>query len=134
MAITRTLTDAHRSFLERTHHGIVTTVRPDGSLHSTVVWVDVDEQGVSFNTEAGRTKTRNLEQNPQVSLLVIDEDDPYRWLAVRGTVEMTTDGGRDQIDRLAKKYTGADRFAGHTEKERIVVRIRPQTIEAIGFE
>jgi len=128
------LSEQHRKFLSEPHHGIVTTLRSDGSPHSTVVWVDVDDDGVSYNTQAGRVKADNVERDARGALLVIDAADPYRWIAVDGPVEVTTDGARDQIDRLAQKYTGADRFGGHVpDQDRLSVRIRPAHVTAKGL-
>ena len=129
------LTDAQRRFLEQPFHGIVTTLRRDGSPHSTVVWVDVDDDGASFNTQEGRTKADNLDADARVGLLVIDPDDPYRWLAIDGPVEVTAEGANEQIDRLAKKYTGNDRFGGYVPgKARLTVRIRPVHVHAVGID
>lgn len=131
---TVTLTEAQRRFLENPHVGVVTTIRPDGSPHSTVVWVDVDEEGVSFNTEEGRAKPRYLARNPHVGLLVLDPADAYKWVAISGRAETTTEGARAQIDRLAKKYIGQDEYPWHTEAERISVRIHPERIDSSGFD
>src|SRR5262249_38118592 len=81
----KTLSAAERAFLENPYVGVVTDVRPDGSLHSTVVWVDVDDEGVSFNTAWPRAKPRYIEKNPRVALLVVDPGDEYRWVSISGT-------------------------------------------------
>ena len=65
------LTDAQRAFLENPYVGIVTDLRPDGPPHSTVVWVDFDDDGISFNTARPRAKPRDLEPNPLVALSVV---------------------------------------------------------------
>jgi PPOX class probable F420-dependent enzyme len=105
--VVKRLTDAERAFLEQPYVGVVTDLRPDGSPHSTVVWVDVDDEGVSFNTARPRAKPRYLEDDPRLSLVVLDPQDPYRWIAITGTAAMKDEGADDQIDRLSKKYTGA---------------------------
>ena len=130
------LTEAQRRFLdENPYVGVVTTIRPDGSPHSTVVWVDVENGVVTFNTEEGRAKPRYIAGDPRVSLLVLDPDDPYKWVAVSGPVDVTTEGAREQIDKLAKKYTGQDTFPSHNpEKERLKVRIHPEYVDASGFD
>ena len=79
------LTRAQREFLENPFVGVVTTLHADGSPQSTVVWVDVDDEGPSFNTAYGRVKPRNLARDPRVSLVVVDPNDPYRWVKVNGT-------------------------------------------------
>ena len=131
----RKLTDAQRAFLEKPYVGVVTDLRPDGSPHSTVVWVDVDDDGVSFNTAWPRAKPRYLERDPRVSLTVLDPEDPYRWISITGTAAFVDEGANDQIDRLAKKYTGADSYGGHQDHEtRVSVRISPTRIESSGID
>jgi PPOX class probable F420-dependent enzyme len=130
----RKLTRAQQEFLENPYVGVVTALRPDGSPHSTVVWVDVDDEGVSFNTAWPRAKPRYLEADPRVSLAVVDPGDPYRWIAITGITTLTEDGADDQIDRLSKKYTGREKYASHREGEtRVSVRISPTFVESRGL-
>lgn len=132
---TETLTDTQREFLEQPFYGAVTTLRADGSPHTTVVWVDVDDDAVMFNTAVGRAKERHLRRDPRLSLIVIDPRNAYRWLAVSGRAELTTEGADDQIDKLAKKYLGQDEYGSRKPGEqRITVRIRPEHIEAYGLD
>lgn len=130
-----TLTDAQKKFLEHPFAGVVTTLRPDGSPHTTIVWVDVDERGVSFNTATGRAKERYLRDDPRVSLLMVDPEDQYRWVSISGRAELTTEGADPQIDRLAKKYLGKDSYPWRKETEqRISVRIEPARVDSYGFD
>jgi PPOX class probable F420-dependent enzyme len=132
---TRTLTEAQRKLLEQPFPGALTTLRTDGSPHTTIVWVDVDENGPSFNTAAGRAKPRHLERDPRLSLLVIDPEDQYRWISISGRAELTTEGADDQIDRLAKKYLGQDEYPWRKAGEqRITVRIRPEHVDTYGLD
>jgi PPOX class probable F420-dependent enzyme len=130
------LSEAQLRFLdENPFVGVLTTIRPDGSAHSTVVWVDVEDGLVSFNTEEGRAKVRHLDDEPRASLLVLDPSDPYKWVAVSGATEITTEGAREQIDKLAKKYLGKDRYPWpNPEKKRLKVLIRPQYADSSGFD
>jgi PPOX class probable F420-dependent enzyme len=130
-----TLNDKARKFLEQPFVGTVTTLRPDGSPHSTIVWVDTDTDEVMFNTAAGRAKERHLRNDPRVSLLVVDPESSYRWVAVSGTAELTTEGADEQINKLAKKYLGKDEYPWRNpEEQRIKVRIRPEHVEATGLD
>src|SRR5689334_24002873 len=132
---TKSLTESQREFLEQPFAGAVTTLRPDGSPHTTIVWVEVDENGPSFNTAAGRAKPRHLERDPRLSLIMVDPEDQYRWIAISGTAELTTDGADDQIDRLAKKYLGQDEYPWRKpEEQRISVRIQPEHVDSYGFD
>jgi PPOX class probable F420-dependent enzyme len=129
------LTPAQREFLENPFVGIVTTLRDDGSPHSTVVWVDVEDGKVSFNTARGRAKERYLGRDPRVSLLVIDPNDPYKWVAVSGPAEVTEEGADPQIDKLAKKYLGKDEYPfRNPEETRVKVLIEPEKVDSAGFE
>ena len=108
------LTAEEREFLEKPFVGVVTTLQPDGSPQSTVVWVDVDDGGVSINTAYGRVKPRNLARDPRISLVVVDPNDPYRWVKVNGTGTFVDEGADEHIDRLSLKYTGNPVYANHT--------------------
>ena len=129
------LTEAQHAFLESPFVGVVTDLRPDGSPHSTVVWVDVDDVGVSFNTAWPRAKPRYLSADPRVALTVVDPGDPYRWISVDGTATLLDEGANAQIDRLAKKYAGLDSYPWHKPEEtRVSVRISPTRIESRGID
>ena len=129
------LTEKAREFLQNPYVGEVTTIRPDGSPHTTVVWVDVDSDEVLFNTAVGRAKERYLRKDPRVSLIVVDPEDPYRWVAVNGTAQFETEGADEEIDRLTKKYLGKDEYPWRSEGEqRVTVRIRPTRVETTGLD
>ena len=130
-----TLDSKQGAFLDNPYVGIVTTLRDDGSPHSTVVWVDRENGAVSFNTARGRAKERHLSRDPRISLLVVDPQNPYRWVALSGTAELTEEGADAQIDRLAKKYLGKDEYPWRTPTEqRIKVKITPEKVDASGFD
>ena len=131
----RRLTKAQREFLENPFVGSVTDLRPDGSPHTTVVWVDVDGDSVSFNTAHGRAKPRYIANDGRVSLTVVDPGDPYRWLSLSGRATLVDDGADEQIDRLAKKYIGADTYPFRQPGEqRVTVRITIEKIDARGLD
>ena len=86
---TAALNDEQRRFLEEPYAGAATTLRADGSPHTTVVWVDVEDGTVMFNTAVGRAKERHLRRDPRVAILVVDPQNTYRWLSVSGRAELT---------------------------------------------
>jgi PPOX class probable F420-dependent enzyme len=130
------LGDPQRKFIdENPYVGIATTLRDDGSPHSTVVWVDVRNGAVGFNTARGRAKTLHLERDPRASLLVVDPKDPYKWVAVSGRAELTENGADEQIDKLAKKYLGQDEYPWRNPAEtRVSVNIKPEKVDSSGFD
>src|ERR1700726_1266713 len=123
------LTDGAKDLLNRPLHAWVTTVRPDGSLQSTVVWVTVDGDDVLFNTAVGRTKEKNLRVDPRVSISVLDPEDRYHFVSVSGNGVLELDGADEVIDRLAKKYLGKDSYPFRQEGEqRVTVRVTPERV------
>jgi len=130
------LKDTQRKFLEENPFvGTVTTLRDDGSPHSTIVWVDVEGDKVSFNTARGRAKSRHLEHDPRASLLMVDPNDSYKWVAVSGKAQLTEEGADAQIDKLAKKYLGQDEYPWRNPQEqRVKVLIEPERVDASGFD
>src|SRR4051794_29729724 len=111
------LTGEQMQFLDNPFVGVVTTLRNDGSPHSTVVWVEQRDGEVSFNTATGRAKERHLDADSRLSLTVVDPQDAYRWISISGHADLTTDDADAQIDRLAKKYIGKDEYPWRAEGE-----------------
>ncbi|SEG92543.1 PPOX class probable F420-dependent enzyme [Thermomonospora echinospora] len=123
------LTDDAKALLSRPLHGWVTTVRPDGSLHSTLVWVDVDGDDVIVNTAVGRAKEKHLKADPRIAVSVADPDNDYHYLSVSGTARLEPEGADEIIDRLAKKYLNADTYPFRQPgEERVTVRLTPEKV------
>jgi PPOX class probable F420-dependent enzyme len=130
------LSDVQRAFVQDNPFvGTVTTLRADGSPHSTVVWVDTDGDAVLFNTARGRAKERHILRDPRVSVAVVDPQDAFRWVAVTGIAELVDDGADDHIDSLAKKYLGADSYPfRNAAEQRVIVRITVDRVDGIGID
>ncbi|MGW3090075.1 PPOX class F420-dependent oxidoreductase [Streptomyces sp. NPDC001108] len=110
----------------------VATIQPDGSPQLSPVWVKRDGDDVLISTTAGRRKERNLRRDPRVSVVVQPFAAPYTYAEIRGTAELTTEGGQELIDELSLKYTGK-KYAEFNpssvdDGERVVVRITPRKV------
>ena len=125
-----TLSTKARELIARPILASLTTLGKDGSPQVTPLWIDQDGDDLLFNTARGRVKARHMENDPRVAVSVVDPDDPYNVVAVRGTVtDVTTEGADAGIDALAKKYLGVDSYPMRRADEvRITVRIRPDRI------
>lgn len=108
--MTTTLTNKAKALIDRPLIASVATVDAEGRPQLTPVWIDRDGDDLVFNTARGRAKVTNLERNPHVAVSVVDPDDPYNVVVVRGEVEGTEEGADAQIDALAKKYLGVDSY------------------------
>ncbi len=116
--------------------GTVVTLRKDGSPHSTPVWVDTDGERVIFNTAVGRAKERHIRRDPRVAITVLPaEDQQGGYVTVYGTAEISDEGAFDEIDRLAQKYIGQEKYPYlQPGEQRVNVLITPERIDAQGFE
>jgi PPOX class probable F420-dependent enzyme len=115
------------ALFEEPQLGHLATVSPDGRPQVTPVWIDTDGEAVLFNTAKGRVKHRNIEKNPWVAISVADRNDFYRTVWVRGRAEVIEEGADAHIDKLAKKYLGADSYPWRNPDEtRVIVRVVPE--------
>ena len=127
------LTDAQARMFTEPYYGVVSTVRKDGSPHQSVVWVDFDGENVLVNTAEGRAKARHIRANPHVGVAVVDPRDPYRWISVSGSAEMTEEGAEEHIHKLSWKYR--DREYDLPEgQQRLLVRVKPERVTAYGLD
>jgi PPOX class probable F420-dependent enzyme len=130
------LSDKQVELLRGRNWGTVTTLRKDGSPHSTPVWIDTDGENVLFNTSIGRTKERNLRRDPRVSVVVLPaEDQQSGYVSVTGTASITEAGAVDHINKLAKKYVDLDEYPWlQPGEQRVIVTIKPDKVDSMGVE
>jgi PPOX class probable F420-dependent enzyme len=125
--------DNMMDLFERKAFAHVATVMPDGSPQVTPVWIDYDGKYILFNTSRGRQKDRNLRRDPHVALSIMDPDNAYRYLGVRGrVVEETEDGADAHIDKLANKYTGAKYKGRKPGMVRVIYKVLPESVWTNG--
>lgn len=107
------------------------TVLKDGSPHVTPTWIDMEENNIILvNTAEGRIKQKNISRDPRVSISMVDDENPYSMVTIKGLViEQTTNGADEHIDKLARKYLNIDRYPGHsTQIKRIILKIKPEKV------
>jgi PPOX class probable F420-dependent enzyme len=107
---------------------------PDGSPQTTPVWVDFQDGKVIVNTALGRQKDKNVRRDPRVAITLMDPENPYRYLEVRGKVEeITQDGAAQHIDKMAKKYLGKDKYPfAQPGEQRVLLKVTPEKFSAMG--
>jgi len=116
-----------RDLLEKKAFAHLATIMHDGSPQVTPVWFDAEGQHIRVNSAKDRVKDRNMRRNPHVAMSILDPDNPYRCLAIRGKVVEVTEAGADaHINALAKKYLGVDTYPFRQPGEvRVIYRIEP---------
>jgi PPOX class probable F420-dependent enzyme len=131
---------SHVDLLTRPVCGVLTTMAPDGTPESSLVWADFDGECARVNTTLERRKGRNLTANPKVSLLVVDPDNTGRFIQVRGDAELVIVGAAEHLDVLTRMYTRHPGYYGHiypleqrARETRVICRIHARriTLDAI---
>src|SRR5579863_1904922 len=110
------------------------TIMPDGTPQVTPVWFDYEGGAIRVNTAKGRVKARNMKEGAPVALSIMDPDNAYRYLQIRGRVRRVVEEGADRhIDSLARKYLGKDKYPFARPGEvRVMYEIEPRAVNAMG--
>jgi len=110
--------------------GFLATLMKDGSPQLTPIWFNTDGTYILINSARGRVKDKNMRRDQRIAMVIIDPNDSYHYVQIRGKiVEITTQGARDHIDQLSKKYTGRDKYAsGSPDEIRVTYKILPISI------
>lgn len=126
--------ESHADLLETVTVANAATVGPDGEPQVNPVWFEWDGTHLNFSQTTGRQKYRNLQRDPHVALSILDPENPYRYLEVRGVVDsIDPDPDFAFIDRQAQRYINQDKYPWHQPgDERVVVRVTPVHVSHMG--
>ncbi len=110
------------------------TIMPNGTPQVTPVWFDYTNGKIWINSAKGRVKTRNMQEGAAVALSILDPDNPYRYIQIRGRVEhVKEEGASAHIDSLAKKYLGKEKYPwAQPGQVRVTFEIEPTAVQAQG--
>jgi PPOX class probable F420-dependent enzyme len=126
----KTIPEKYLDLFQKRAFAHLATLMEDGSPQVTPVWIDFDGTYLLVNSAEGRVKDENMRRDPRVAIEIMDPDDPYRYFQVRGrVVEITDQGARDHIDKMAKKYKGLDKYPFHRSGEvRMIYKVLPEQV------
>jgi PPOX class probable F420-dependent enzyme len=132
--LSQSIPDKYRDLFTKRAFASLATLMPDGSPQVTPVWVDLEGDLVLVNTARGRQKDKNMRRDPRVAMAIIDPENPYRYLEIRGRVaEITEEGADAHIDKMAKKYLGADKYPYRQPSEtRVMFKIQAERVNTMG--
>jgi PPOX class probable F420-dependent enzyme len=110
------------------NYASVSTLLPSGRIQTQVLWAGIKDGSLVLNTETHRKRFENIERDARITVLIRDEQDPYRYAEVRGQVTRTTTGdeARKHIDELAQRYIGDDYPPDAIKSERVILWITPE--------
>ena len=120
-----------REFFEGKNFAFLSSLMKDGSPHVTPTWVDIEDDNILINTALGRIKQTNISRDPRIALSIINQDNQYEMVTVRGKVteQITGDVAEKHIDKLARKYINQDKYPRRSKNEqRVILKIEPEKI------
>ncbi|MBM7811800.1 PPOX class F420-dependent oxidoreductase [Saccharothrix algeriensis] len=126
MAIT--LNPAVRALVDGRNYATISTLNPDGSPQSSVMWITRDGDDLIFSTLRDRRKERNLRRDPRASVSVWSSENPEVYAEIRGTVTITDDTGHAVVDALSHKYLGKPYPEEDPALVRVVLRLTPTKV------
>jgi len=130
MQINREIDDSVIQLLTGKNFAFVATLMKDGSPQITPTWIDFDGNSILINTAEGRVKQKNVSRDPHVAISIVDQNNPYNMVTIRGKViEQTSSGADDHIDKLAKRYLGVDKYPFRSQEEkRMILKVQPEKV------
>ena len=122
-----------QDLLEKKSFAHLGTIMPDGAPQVTPVWWDFDGTHLVVNSARGRRKAKHIKRDPRVSFEVSDPHNPYRHMEIRGrVVEITEDGAREHIDKMAQKYLGQEKYPVYPNEVRVLYKIAIEKVNTMG--
>jgi PPOX class probable F420-dependent enzyme len=126
--------DQYKDLLQKKAFAHLGTLMKDGSPQVTPIWFGYDGTNILINSAKGRLKDKNMRKRPQVALSIVDPENPYRYMQIRGKVVEVTENGADaHIDSLAKKYLDQDKYPFRQPGEvRVIYKVEVERVQVMG--
>ena len=127
-----TFPESHRDLLDGQFASLA-TIDSLGFPQVTEVWFLLEDGEVKLSLNTARQKTRNLTERPECSLFLLDLENPYRYLEVRGRARVESDDDYVFAGKVGAKY-GADlKVHDRPGESRCVVTIEPVRIHPVDM-
>jgi PPOX class probable F420-dependent enzyme len=123
--------------LERPIIAVLATRRPDDTTMLSPVWFEWDSEAVViWTTGMKEGKNRHLAADPRATIVIAEQDLPYRGLEVTGRAELSSDGFDAAVRRISARYVGATaaaELANGFKEPGILIRMHPDRLRAWDF-
>jgi len=112
----------------------IATIGPHGEPQLNPVWFGWDGAHLLFSQTTTRQKYKNLQRDPRIALSIVDPENPFRYLEIRGqVVRFDPDPDKAFIDQMAQKYLGVEKYPwSQPGEDRVVIVVEPQRVTAMG--
>lgn len=127
-----TFPESHRDLLDA-QVATLATVGGDGFPQLTELWFIHEDGELKLSLNDSRLKTRNLVKQPKCSLMILDLENPYRYLVVRGNAKIEPDDDDALANKLGAKYSADLSVHDQPGEKRVVVTIEPTKIYPVDM-
>lgn len=129
-----TIPESHKWLLEDVVVATLGTLMPDGPPQVHKIWFDYDGETIRVNTAEGRQKDINMRERPYATVLLVDPEDPYFYVELRGRAERVLgDEAEEHVDLLAQRYMGQETFPWREPGQvRVMYKIKPTNVVTYG--
>ena len=118
------LTDAQRRLLDLPIYATLGTIRPDDTVQVNPMWFAFDGEHLKFTHIRSRAKFRNLQRNPSMAVCLLDPENPFSYLEVRGKlVAVDPDPTGAFYVELQNRYGNPSTTPPPDAAERVVLRM-----------
>lgn len=123
------LTQSHiKNLFEDKNIAFVATIMKNGFPQITPTWIDIQGNEILINTALGRVKQKNVTRDPRIAISLVDRNNPYHMVTLRGEVidQIVGEEADSHIDKMAKKYLDKDKYPFRAPGEkRVILKVKP---------
>jgi PPOX class probable F420-dependent enzyme len=126
--------DIQRLFQDR-NLAFVSTLSEDGSPHITPMWADMEGDVILINTFESSAKSKNIKKDPRIAISVVESNNPYNMVSIKGrVVDQTTEGADEHLKKIAKRYLGIGKYYyREPNRKRVILKIKPEKATGLSI-
>jgi PPOX class probable F420-dependent enzyme len=132
-------TELDKKDLQRLFQGrnlaFISTLSKDGSPHITPMWADMEGDVILINTFVSSAKSKNIQKDPRIAISVVESNNPYNMVSIKGRViDQTTEGADEHLKKLAKRYLGIGKYYyREPNRKRVILKIKPEKATGLSI-
>jgi PPOX class probable F420-dependent enzyme len=132
-------TELDKKDLQRLFQGrnlaFISSLSKDGSPHITPMWADMEDDIILINTFESSAKSKNIKKDPRIAISVVESNNPYNMVSIKGKViDQTTEGADEHLKKLAKRYLGIGKYYyREPNRKRVILKIKPEKATGLSI-
>jgi PPOX class probable F420-dependent enzyme len=122
-------------FLDLPLVAVLATYRRDGNVLLSPVWHRFRDGGFDVVSAPDDVKVRHLRRDPRASILVYDNEPPYRGVEIRTTAQLSEVDRTDVVLDMAVRYLGPEAGEAYAAEsaDSVLIRLEPGNVRTWDF-